>query len=287
MSLLNQNAGILIGEGTYGKVYRPHIPCKNKTFKNNVVGKVFADKDDYDNEVEIAKLIKNLNVKNEFSIPFYDNCDENMEIIYKNGGQDLYDYMINHNNHDKFYDILYKMRYICNGIQILIKNGLVHQDIKLENIVYNGEDLYLIDYGLMTQRSIVYNIKAFLTYDYIAFPPEYKRHEYGIDFNIKFLKNFNGGSMLTFIQTFYIDYKKDLLTLMDKPSYPTNKIDIYSLGMVICSLYKWYNHRDVNIEELICGMICFNPNKRWTINKVIKWFANNMPRRYMPSALTP
>jgi serine/threonine protein kinase len=47
--------------------------------------------------------------------------------------------------------------------------------------------------------------------------------------------------------------------------------DIYSLGMVLLQLYKWYDKVDYKIEDLIRGMICFNPEKRWNINKIIRY----------------
>ena len=64
----------------------------------------------------------------------------------------------------------------------------------------------------------------------------------------------------------------DLDALRRKPTYPTEKLDIYSLGMVFVQLYKWSKKTDIRIEELICGMICFDPVKRWDIDQVLAWF---------------
>jgi serine/threonine protein kinase len=258
----------LIGEGTYGKVYRPPLKCDSKNFKNSI-GKVFSNKDDYNDELKIISKIKNINTRNTFSIPFYESCPENLQLIYKDGGMDLYDF-ISFKSNKNFRNILNKMKYICLGIKKLIDHKYVHQDIKLENLVYNKTNLYLIDFGLLASFKDIHKHSEFLKYDYIPFPPEYKKFIYHNKFIPYFLKNFSGSTIFGFIKKIYPTWKEDLQTL-DAKIYP-DKIDIYSLGMVILILYKWSDKKNNKIEELIRGMICFNPVKRWDINKVIAWF---------------
>jgi serine/threonine protein kinase len=164
------------------------------------------------------------------------------------------------------------IKYLCKGIQILLNNDYVHQDIKLENIVFNGKNLYLIDFGLMVKKNDIYNHEDFLKYNYIPFPPEYQRYVYGADYIKYFMKTFNGNpEFLKSLKELYPNFQSDLNELKSGPSYPTDKIDIYSLGMVMCSLYRWYGKKNNNIEELICGMVCMNPVKRWNIEKVIRF----------------
>jgi serine/threonine protein kinase len=172
-------------------------------------------------------------------------------------------------------DIIRKMKYVCQGIDMLLKHGFVHQDIKLENLVYNGNKLFLIDFGLMSRTSDVYLDKSFLKFDYMAFPPEYKRKYYGVEFERLFWKNFQDQPTVNFLKKIYPDFKQDLIELRLRPSYPCDKIDLYSLGIVILILYKWYGKRDEKIETLIRGMINFNPKKRWNINEVISYFVLN------------
>jgi serine/threonine protein kinase len=193
----------IVGTGTYGIVYRPPIACNKKFKHKDIVGKVFSDKEDYIDEVNINKKVKAINSKNLFSIPLYQNCPENLEIIYADGGKDLYDYMSDESNLH-FHHIFKNMIYLLQGIKMLLKNNYVHQDIKLENIVFNGVKLYLIDFGLMVKQNEIYKNDGFLKYTYLAYPPEYKRHYYGTKFIPYFIKNLNRS--FTFIKKIYPNY---------------------------------------------------------------------------------
>lgn len=263
----NKQMGI-IGEGSYGKVYRPPIPCDTNKKMSKTVGKVFHDNDDYQTELRKMKMVKSLNANSKFTIPMYETCKENLEIIYADGGQDLYQYL-EHHKRTEFLSILKCMRYLCDGLKLLVNSKYVHQDIKLENIVYNGDRMYLIDFGLMTKTTQIYKEAKFLEYDYPPFPPEYKHYAFGANF-----LNNNKFEIPTIIKSYYKDYKADLADLIKHPSYPTDKIDTYSLGIVIAQLYHWSRKKNTDIEELICGMICFNPSKRWDIDRVCLWFTN-------------
>lgn len=259
----------LIGEGTYGKVYRPAFDCEGKRVKGKKVGKVFANKYDFQDELKMVDKVKEINSNHVFSIPFYESCPTNLQIIYADGGMDLYDYMYTHKP-KLFWPIMRKMKYICMGIKLLIESNYVHQDIKLENIVFNDKKLYLIDFGLMTHSKDIYKHREFLTYDYVPFPPEYKHYAYKNKFEGYFYKNFYSEKLWAFIKSIYPDYKQDLLNIK---TYPFDKIDIYSLGMVIVQLYRWYKKKDERIETLIRGMICFDPEKRWNINMIIDFIS--------------
>ena len=272
---------VLIGEGSYGKVYSPPFSCKKKYDMVNKVGKVFETRDDYQKEVRIARKIRDLNSTNIFSIPFYETCPENLQILYKNGGLDLYEYMKKYSPTRHFNIIINQMKNMCHGIKLLIKNNYVHQDIKLENIVFDGVKLYMIDFGLMSHIDDVYQKPYFLNYDYLAFPPEYKRNTNKAltfyEFEELFLKNFQSQRFLSFIKTkIYHTFHDDLRDLYKNPSYPTNKIDIYSLGMVMASVYYWYYNKHkkehLQLATLISGMICMNPKKRWDIDRIIAYF---------------
>lgn len=262
----------IIGKGSYGTVYRPPIPCDKKFNHKNIVGKVFSEKADFEDEIEIATKIQKLNSSNKFSIPFYETCPENLEIIYADGGKDLYEYLAAIKLADKSKElpaIMTKMKSLIEGINILLDNGYVHQDIKLQNIVYNGKNIYLIDFGLMVKQTNLYKNDSFLKYTYLAFPPEFKRHYYGKDFIPQFFKNI-GPTYLKFIKIIYPNYLKDLKALKAHGTYPTDKMDIYSLGMVIMEVYMNYKYRNNTIESLIKDMICFNPTKRLTASDILK-----------------
>ena len=115
----------------------------------------------------------------------------------------------------------------------------------------------------MTKKTFIYKNAHFLEYDYLPFPPEYKHYAFG---------NLSRFNIPRFIKTYYKNYKLDLKDLVKKPSYPTDKIDTYSLGIVIAQLYHWSRVKNNDVEQLICGMICFNPMKRWDIDMILEWF---------------
>lgn len=254
---------VLIGEGTYGKVYRPPLPCKGKQIRGKYVGKVFEDDEEYKAEIKIANRIHKINSGHAFSIPMYETCPENLQILYNDGGMDLYDY-IHEQKPNNFMILMENMKYVCDGLELLIQNELIHQDIKLENLVFNGKKLYLIDFGLMSTFSKVYKQKEFLKFDYLPFPPEYKYAVYGDKFKDVFLKHLKSHRIFRLMKKIYPTYMDDLNAL---DSTDVTKIDIYSLGIVLLQLYNWYGKTDLNIEELIAGMICFDPKKRWTVER--------------------
>lgn len=263
---------VLIGEGTYGKVYRPPLPCKGKQVRGRLVGKVFEDDDEFIEEVKIANQIENINSGHIFSVPMYETCPENLQILYKDGGMDLYDY-INDESPTKFMTIMNNIKYMLRGLEIMAQNKLVHQDIKLENLVFNGKKLYLIDFGLMTSFAKVYKNKEFLKYDYLPFPPEYKYEAFGAGkFKDIFMSHLKTHRIFRLLKKIYPDYMDDLNAI---DSTNAAKIDIYSLGIVLLQLYKWYGKQNMKVQKLILGMICFDPKKRWDIKTCISYMNAN------------
>jgi len=74
----------------------------------------------------------------------------------QNGGEDLYSTMERLMNADSTAESRSEMDRlwhacvpIFEGLKIFNENGLLHHDLKLENIVWNGEKLALIDFGEM------------------------------------------------------------------------------------------------------------------------------------------
>lgn len=144
----------------------------------------------------------------------------------------------------------------------------------------------------------------FLKYDYPYYPPEYKLYvNKNNSFNTfykTFLANFDfifsiGGhhvDMLEYISQLGINIQEDLQKLYnkryDKTTYSTEKIDIYSLGIVLLQLFIWSglfennpfsNHshsqkpKQEKIKEeiigFIKGMIEFDIDNRYNFNELI------------------
>lgn len=300
------------------KINTPTILKSNKK-----VGKIFIDELEFNNEKKLHKIISKIDPDNNFTIPLYDDCtnaifknsngankcnlintkiNENYyQLIYGYGGISLKELLKIPGSPEKFLILLSKFKPILNGLKKLHNAKYVHQDIKPPNILFDTHKLYLIDFGIMTHTNHIYteNNMYVLKYDYPYYPPEYKLYVYKNNtfntFYKKFLANFDfifsiGGQhvdLLYYISKLGINMQEDLQKLYkkryDKSSYSTEKIDIYSLGIVLLQLFIWsgmfklnyLNIKDqkdqftLEIIDFIKGMLEFDINKRFDFNELI------------------
>jgi serine/threonine protein kinase len=181
---------IIIGEGTYGCVHKPSLECKKPGVKyEDTVSKVL-DKTEAGIEMKEYKSIDKVDKKHQFylgkpvlckpkvssrNIRSIQKCDsihiskqnqtavrdlKNLSlIIMKYGGLNLRKYSLSIDktkNKDKtkkqLMDLFIESRRILLGIQILEKGGIIHCDLKPQNIIYDEKTnrLNFIDFGLTT-----------------------------------------------------------------------------------------------------------------------------------------
>jgi serine/threonine protein kinase len=230
------------------------------------------------------------------------------QIIYKYGGQSLEQVMSNGKrtgNITNFCKIFLAFKPILLGIQKFNNRdpspNVVHLDIKPHNIMLLRSKLYLIDYGLLSAHDEVYqaNRTQILSSDYPWYPPEFKAYlfknagEYD-----KLFKRVNdnfinvdpviGKAIVTILKMNpKNDFEAFYNSKIPKKQYIdfANKIDVYSLGIVLLQLYLWsnyhrkqytrpskYNTIKGHIIELLKGMIQFDPRNRMSIEQVISKF---------------
>lgn len=177
----------------------------------NDIGKIFIidnGEEDYiyREELKELKIIKEIDKNNIFTVPLKgaikgyindENYDKTMlnklyksikhekkhtniyQIIQGNGGYELKDsvfekYKENPITYIKFLNIFDNF---LSGMLLLQKANKIHRDIKPSNVLFNGEKINLIDFGLTIDSKNLYSYSKDNTYImkhiYIFFPPEY------------------------------------------------------------------------------------------------------------------
>jgi serine/threonine protein kinase len=189
----------VIGEGGYGCVHKPSLKCKqqlNMTSKNkNKISKIlfstFAKKElkEYD---KIGKIDKNENFylgkphdcafdeKDAQNIKSLSKCDSGEEMItsqrdltlllMEDGGVNLELYANsfadngstkNHNDNIKKIELFWVESFrLLLGIEKLLQHGLIHNDLKPQNIIYSEDKkrINFIDFGLMSSLNEIIDV---------------------------------------------------------------------------------------------------------------------------------
>ena len=172
----------LIGQGTYGCVYRPPVTCRNNSISiNGKITKLTTSKESV-RELKEYSNMKSADPQNRYylgvpetcvpelkSVPAKDlkSCDVyNSElkekgalspedfrlIVMKDCGVDLTKLWKNIASRRKdLKTIWFGFVKLIKGIAEMYKSGIVHHDLKPQNIVYNAKtkDMNFIDFGLM------------------------------------------------------------------------------------------------------------------------------------------
>jgi len=194
----------VIGEGAYGCVHKPSLKCKNDPSKSydGKISKIMDTVDaitelkEYDVINAVDKDLKYHMGKPDVCSPSddletiksIDKCDwvksndiANMKLlIMKDGGLNLDDYMKNIKQRTKkdIDMLLIELHRVILGVNTLNQNGIVHHDLKPQNIVYNSEEIRMnfIDFGHMRMIDSLKNksIQSINTHavSHWSFPPE-------------------------------------------------------------------------------------------------------------------
>lgn len=287
-------------------------------YPKNTVSKVFSSDESFKDEKNIQKIIDKIDPDHKFTLEYFGSCDVNIdnvkisnvkdckhinaskkktykELIYSFGGIDLSDVLAREKGTPaKFNSILKSFKALIEGLKLIINKKYLHVDIKPENILLHDKRIYLIDFGLMTKIDDIYEKEYILTHDYPYYPPEFKYIIYKNKFVSKFLKNFEykiliNNNRINIYKALieYLDYTideqlediKNLTKLsLRKLKLYSDKIDIYSIGIVLLLFYIWSDsHKNssnsVNskkVKDLIKQMIRFDPEKRISPDNLIK-----------------
>jgi serine/threonine protein kinase len=325
-----QEGGKFLASGAYGCIYYPHLKCKDINNIKNSVGKVFADVNAYEAELDIVKGIqKHVDPTNKFTVSMLDSCEvqyyrktdeikkcvlmeqeskpsDFKQIIYKYAGTSLQSMLSNKKakgSKVKFIKLFRMLGPIIEGLTKMNNKKLVHCDIKPDNLMVIKNKMHLIDFGILCQDDEVFTKERIniLVSDYIWFPPEFKsyyfRNSNGYDKLFKRITdNFTGYSDIanSLYNVLRMNPKNDFEAFFkDKVSKKeylesfASKVDTYSLGMVILSLYVWsgfdkqkYKRQCTSskartmILDMVRGMVQFDPRKRLSAQQVLIQYSN-------------
>jgi serine/threonine protein kinase len=207
-----------VGEGSYGCVHNPPLKCRDKLYNPDPtkVSKILTKKN-ANNELKEFKLIQKADKKEDFHLGkptscFPDNNAENQTainqcrrfnsfeiekyklLLLKNGGADLSQIedkfkklTVNTVNRRKLEHFWLDMSRILYGSKVLMDNGVVHHDLKQQNIVYNEDTGHVnfIDFGLMmTTKEMLQKAEGsrYPFGEHWSFPPDILFYNY-VDYN--------------------------------------------------------------------------------------------------------
>jgi serine/threonine protein kinase len=205
--------GKYLGEGTYGCTMDPAPQCKGpeQSVSHNVkieraatVGKVFTDGKHFREEWETAREIAAIDPKQQYFIYPVTACTttpkdvRNVEgygmcrnvsrkyptpdsrgtinmIRLPNGGETM-NHLVMHNLVSPT-ELLRAMLPVFKGVQKLGRHGIVHHDLKFDNILYDSstKECRIIDFGLKVPMDVAVSINnKYIHSNYWLHPPEYK-----------------------------------------------------------------------------------------------------------------
>lgn len=170
----------LINQGAYGCIFRPGITCGNKLDTTKYVTKIQKSARALDNEWRISRKVKKIKGYSKYFAPVLKQCnvkiaksraktfqkcetfsDKSTEEITSStyvsskiryvGKTNLREYLLNDTPERKFAVELYLTHtYLLKGLEKLFSAGVVHFDLKYNNIMYDHEleAPVIIDFGL-------------------------------------------------------------------------------------------------------------------------------------------
>jgi len=188
-----------LASGSYGCVAKPAFKCdlEKKELIEGTVAKLFDEYDSYKTELDIHQKIAKIDKHNEFTIKLFDFCEKDIhfirentdkiddckllresdkvyQLIYEDGGIDLDSFLNTKYSDFDAFEYFKKFINVFKGIKLLIDNKLSHSDIRLDNLLFNGQRIILIDFGLLCNFDNLLEIKSFTKDEQLFyFPDEY------------------------------------------------------------------------------------------------------------------
>lgn len=201
------------------------------------------------------------------------NLDEYTLMIMKNGGDNLQDFAdkaaiwINSSESTKKMELFWlEAHRILLGLKTFLNNGIVHHDLKAQNIVYNETNgrINIIDFGMMKKKSDIINqskkSKYVFSVNHWSFPLEtFFLNKKNYDYMVGLSNNDKTAFLNNILSDFKNDKGKDIVksikNLLNSVSNENDKFlnlkDVfdnyfkeYSETLFLCFLNKPNNYND-------------------------------------------
>uniref|UniRef100_UPI00358F7604 myosin light chain kinase 3-like isoform X2 n=1 Tax=Myxine glutinosa TaxID=7769 RepID=UPI00358F7604 len=179
------NRSELLGGGRFGQVH----PCVEKATSLTLAAKIIRargtkEKDMVRNEINIMNELNHTNL-----IRLYDAYESNNDITlimeYLEGGE-LFDRIVSESERLTELECMIFVQQICEGVQYIHQNYILHLDLKPENIVCvnrHGKQVKIIDFGLARRfkprekLKVIFGTAEFLApevvnYEFVSFPTD-------------------------------------------------------------------------------------------------------------------
>jgi serine/threonine protein kinase len=321
--------GKFVSSGSYGCVNDPPVKCsgdttRHKSYYGDSVGKYFTNEQSAQQEFEINEQISKIDPSHEWTLPLMKKCiitkfdtgDEPekchlirqrgdthkkyIQLIYKNGGDDLYNTIVKHRTtsesfkRELFLKFFKQLKPIIKGLKELNQRKYAHLDIKPTNMMYDGKKIYVIDFGLLQNPENLYKNpnEKYLMFQYPYYPPEFKFYGNWIkkrrsfaSLSNQFIASFKHTYPEYNFKTIWPNYRSDLLQFYYIVGYKTDgfkskrqmqklfiemseKIDVFSLGYTFTEIFYKLIGVSKNtmetflIKMLLDDMIKLNPFER-------------------------
>lgn len=254
-----------IAAGSFGRVLRG-VYKSGKSEALEVAVKIAKKNDQrFLEECEISTKLNHPNVVRSFEFGVLPKM-KRQYIVMERMHSDLFEYMIHNGKPFNEYESRIIMFDICQGLQYIHDQNLIHRDLKPQNILVDSSmNLKITDFGLskVTENGIAKSYVGTMPF----MPPELlqKRPDdlssYSKEFDIWSL-----GCLLYFLLT-----KNLVFRVKVSPRDPEFRNEVKKFFQKEIPLPKSITK---DLEDLLRNMLHLNPEKRLTINGVLehKWF---------------
>ena len=189
----------IIGQGSYGCVYKPSIQCDGTVASNKHISKIQLIEQATKNEKDIGEKIKKMEKYSKHFAPIVESCELNISkikeseldkcMLYDENSDSSFEsnkikYVGKHTLSESLYSLLNKYPKLfirlliktnvdlLKSVYLLNSNNLIHMDIKEDNIMLKDKDSgpIMIDFGISFDVSSYEDKNTFFTYGY-DYPP--------------------------------------------------------------------------------------------------------------------